>query len=103
MLQTSSSSPLPPNNNINSSNQILQERFLASIKSDVTRSGVTSYIHKYMRYWHLYEKKGEEGHGDDDDDVDYRYDWLIDNDIRTIGGGNGSQCRGSFCRHNISK
>ena len=91
-MQTSSlpsSSPLPPNNNINSSNQILQERFLASIKSDVTRSGVTSYIHKYMRYWHLYEKKGEEGRGDggDDDgndDVDYRYDWLIDNDIRTI-------------------
>ena len=94
---SSSSSPLPPNdNNSNTNNQILLERFLASIKSDVTRSSALSYIHKYMRHWHLYEKRGGEegGHdndneGDNDDDgsafYHYRYDWLIGNeDVQTI-------------------
>jgi hypothetical protein len=45
-----SSSSLHQRNN----NQIL-ERFLASIKSDVTREGVLSFIHTYMRFHHLYE------------------------------------------------
>lgn len=96
-LSSSSSSSLPPNddnNSIKSNNQILLERFLASIKSDVTRSSVLSYIHKYMRHWDLYEKRGggrEEGHNDNDDDDDdgnaafvYRYDWLISEDAQTI-------------------
>jgi hypothetical protein len=40
-------------------NRQLIDRFLQSIKSDVTRRNALDYIHIYMRYWHLYEEKKE--------------------------------------------
>jgi hypothetical protein len=48
-------------------NRQLIDRFLQSIRSDVTRRNALDYMHIYMRYWHLYEEKnaGEDGEGDE--------------------------------------
>jgi hypothetical protein len=70
--------------NNNNNHQIL-ERFLGSIRSDVTREGVLAYIHAYMRYWHLYEEEEGESQENNNNDLVYRYDWLIgDGDPQTI-------------------
>jgi hypothetical protein len=81
------------NDNNNSSDQIIA-KFLASIKSDVTRKGALDYIHAYMRYHHLYEGEIQENGKDkdkkkyknkDSSNLVYRYDWLIgDGDVQTI-------------------
>ncbi len=64
-------------------NKEILERFFESIKSDIHRKNVINYIHAYMKFWHLYEEdKKEEGH--DNNDIFYRYDWLIDGDIQTL-------------------
>ena len=45
--------------------QFLLDRFLESIKSEVTKSGVVAYINAYMRYWHLYEEEEKESQEQD--------------------------------------
>jgi hypothetical protein len=78
----------------NNGNKII-ERFLSSIKSDVTRDGALDYIHAYMRYHHLYEgeiiqendkvKDKKKYKNKKDSNLIYRYDWLIgDGDVQTI-------------------
>jgi hypothetical protein len=72
----------------------LLDRFLESIKSEVTKSGVVAYINAYMRYWHLYEEEEKESQEQDllndnkkkknDNNIVYRYDWLINEDIQTL-------------------
>jgi hypothetical protein len=95
-LQTAPTSSYNDTDNNKKTNQIIKEKFLASIKSDVTRKGALDYIHAYMRYHHLYE--GEEIQENDKDkkkkyknkdnsNLVYRYDWLIgdgNNDVQTI-------------------
>ena len=83
-----------------SSNQIL-ERFLESIKSDVTKRGALAYIHAYMRRWNFYEDKttkqegknntnkknsaanDDGGNNNNNTDLVYRYDWLLLNNNNT--------------------
>jgi hypothetical protein len=66
-------------------NKQILERFLQSIKSEVTQVNVIDYIHAYMRYWRLYEEEEEEEEPLIDEwkrkkKIVYRYDWLLDDD-----------------------
>ncbi len=54
------------------SNQLLA-RFLASIRSDATRRVALAYVNAFMKYWKLYE----EGQNNDNNNLVYRYDWLL--------------------------
>ena len=76
--------------------QFLLDRFLESIKSEVTKSGVVAYINAYMRYWHLYEEEEKESQEQDllnhngnnkkknNSNIVYRYNWLINEDTQTL-------------------
>jgi hypothetical protein len=64
-------------------NRQLIDRFLQSIKSDVTRRNALDYIHIYMRYWHLYEEKkeGEWEEEEEENPLDSDIDYSTDQDI----------------------
>jgi hypothetical protein len=42
---------------IEKKNEQLLERFIWSIKSEVSQVNVIDYINAYMRHWHLYEEE----------------------------------------------
>ncbi|MDQ3837138.1 MAG: hypothetical protein M3270_09440, partial [Thermoproteota archaeon] len=71
---TSSNGSSESNNNNNNNhstfkkknNKQLVERFLQTIKSDITQVNSIDYINGYMRHWHLYEEK-KEGDGDEEE------------------------------------
>jgi ribosomal protein S17E len=72
-LQASSTSSGDSNNNNNNrstfeKNKQLVERFLQTIKSNVTRVNSLDYINGYMRHWHLYEEKKEDEEAEEEEE-----------------------------------
>lgn len=71
-MQSSSVSSSGDSNNNNRStfekNKQLVERFLQTIKSDITRVNSLDYINGYMRHWHLYEEEKKEGEVEEEEE-----------------------------------
>ena len=71
-------------------NKQILERFIQSIKSEVTQVNVIDYINAYMRHWHLYEEEEELDDIRDRKKIIYRYDWLAEGHDG-VGGGKDIQ------------
>ena len=85
--RTTSSSGDSNNNNNNRSttfekNKQLVERFLQSIKSNATRVNSLDYINGYMRHWHLYEEKKEEGEIEEEEEEQQHPQLLLLDGVR---------------------
>lgn len=77
-------------------NKQILEKFIHSMKSEITQVNSIDYLNAFMRYWRLYKEEEEEPPLSDDDgqggkkgkkqkqrrggkkELVYRYDWLLD-------------------------